>query len=124
MYFNQTYIFCHQVAWDEVIGEPDGGHSHPCVYKCSYSCFNCAKKFCYYILTFLCAWWMAFCWGCEFAQLTFCHVWYYTPSLKICQINCGLFQKFWATCLNCCLGPMCETFGLVFSKIGVENRSA
>ncbi|XP_025107289.1 caveolin-1-like [Pomacea canaliculata] len=110
-----------KVAFEDVIGEPEGAHSPDCVWVNSYKCFNCSRDCCYAVLTALCAIPLSFCWGCEFAWITFQHVWQIGPSLRIFMINCVCAQKFFSTCLHCCLGPICETCGLFFSQITVKN---
>lgn len=110
-----------KVSFEDVIGEPDGAHSHDCVWGCSYKCFEGGRKICYLILTFLCAVPLSLCWGCEFACISFTHIWKVTPCLRVMQINLGCAQKFLSAMINCCLAPICETCGLMFSKIKVTN---
>ena len=112
---------CLQVAFEDVIAEPEGAHTIDCCWRCSYTAFNCAKGCCYNILSILCGCPLALCWGCEFAYITFVHVWQITPCLRVFMINCGCAQKFCGTCLQCCLGPICETAGLFFSNIVVKK---
>ncbi|KAL8574222.1 hypothetical protein ACOMHN_027876 [Nucella lapillus] len=110
-----------KVSFEDVIAEPEGVHSMDCCWVCAFNSFNCAKKFCYNLMAVFCACPIAFCWGCEFACITFDHVWYYTPCLRVFMINMGCAQKFFGTCLQCCMGPICETCGLFFSNIVVKN---
>ena len=112
-----------QVAFEDVLAEPDGSHSIDCVWSTSYSCFECGKNCCYNFLTIICGLPLALCCGCEFAMITFTHVWQITPCLRAYMINCGCAQKFFGTFLQCCLGPVCETMGLFFSSIVVKNTS-
>ncbi|KAK7089309.1 caveolin-3-like [Littorina saxatilis] len=111
-----------KVSFEDVIAEPDGAHSIDCVWTCAFCCFNCSKNCCYNLFTIFCAIPLAFCWGCQFACITFEHVWHITPCLRIFTINCGCAQKFVGTCMQCCLGPLCETCGLLFSNIMVKNN--
>ena len=104
-----------------MLAEPEGAHTIDFCWKCSYKCFNCSKTCCYNILTILCAVPLALCWGCEFAVITFQHVWHITPCLRVFMINCGCAQKFCGTFLQCCLGPICEMCGLFFSNIVVNK---
>ena len=110
-----------QVSFEDVLAEPDGAHSADCVWKCSYNCFTCAKGCCYNFLAILCGVPLALCWGCEFAMITFSHVWQITPCLRVFMINCGCAQKFFGTCLQCLLAPVCETCGLLFSNIVIKK---
>ncbi|KAJ8301201.1 hypothetical protein KUTeg_020188 [Tegillarca granosa] len=111
-----------KVAFEDVLGEPEGAHSINCVWKNSYKCFNCGKNCCYKFLTTLCGIFIALYWGCEFAMITFQHVWCFTPSLRVLAIMMGCCQKCYGTIITCFLAPLCETCGLFFSKIGVENK--
>merc|ERR1712121_521385 len=63
-----------KVKFEDVLGEPEGAHAIDCVWKNSYTCFNCCKGCCYKLLTILCGIPLAACWGCEFAMITFQHV--------------------------------------------------
>ena len=110
-----------QVAFEDVIAEPDSAHSIDCVWRNSFKCFECGKNCCYSLLTLLCGIPLALCWGCEFAMITFSHVWYVTPCMRVCMINCGCARKFYNMCLQCYLGPICETYALCFSNIVVKN---
>lgn len=106
------------VSFEDTFGEPDVIHSIDCVWRNSYKCYNCTLSCCYKFLTILCAIPLAFCWGFEFACAACCHVWWITPSLKMCSIDFEAIRKFYLLCLNACMGPCCETCGLLFAKIG------
>ncbi|XP_025107884.1 caveolin-3-like [Pomacea canaliculata] len=110
-----------KVCFEDVLAEPDGSHSIDCVWKLSYCCFNCSKGCCYNLLAIFCGIPSALCWGFEFAIIAFYHIWYMTPCLRAYMINCGMMQKYFETCLRCCIGPVCETCGLFFSRITVKN---
>ncbi|GFN93511.1 caveolin [Plakobranchus ocellatus] len=112
-----------RVLFEEVLGEPDGAHSINCVWNCAYKCFNGCKGCCYKLMTTICGIPLAVCWGCEFAYITFLHVWYITPCMRAYMINCGCMQKFYGTCLQCFCQPLFEAFGYCFSNIRVTNYS-
>lgn len=103
------------------MAEPAGAHSIDCVWKASYCCFNCGKNCCYNILAALCGFFIALGWGCEFAWITFSMVWCITPCLRLYSISMGCLQKYFGTCVTCFLAPICETCGLLFSRITVSN---
>lgn len=103
------------------MAEPAGAHSVDCVWKASYFCFNCGKNCCYNILAALCGIFIALGWGCEFAWITFSMVWCITPCLRLYSILMGCLQKYFGTCITCFLAPICETCGLLFSRITVSN---
>ena len=110
-----------QTCFDDVIAEPDGAHSADCVWKNAFRCFGSGKGLCYKILTFVCSIPLAFCWGCQFACVTFTHIWFVTPCFRIFDINFDCFRKFWATCIHCMYDPCCEAYALIFSKIYVTH---
>ncbi|XP_076451372.1 caveolin-1-like [Babylonia areolata] len=110
-----------RVSFEDVLAEPDGAHSVDCVWRNSFKCFECGKGFCYKALTLICGLPLALWWGCEFACITFSHVWHVTPCLRVLMINCGCAQKVFGTFMNCCLAPVCEAAGLFFSNIVVKN---
>ena len=104
-----------QCQFEDVLAEPEGTHSIDCVWKLSYTCFNFWKSLCYKILTTLCGICLAAEWGCEFAYVSFLHIWYFTPCFKLLDINCGCLRKMWGQCISCCCEPVCIACGLVFS---------
>jgi hypothetical protein len=110
-----------KVAWEDVFGEPEGAHSHECVWKLAYKCFTGGLSICYMILTFICAVPYALCWGCEFACVAFYHVWIMGPTFRLLSINCVAQQKIMTMMLQGCMVPCIETCGLCFSKIKVEK---
>ncbi|XP_064606148.1 caveolin-1-like [Liolophura sinensis] len=105
-----------QVAFEDVLAEPEGIHSFDCVWRFSYLCFEFWKNFCYKLATLCCGLCIAMNWGCVFAETAFYHVWYITPALKIMEINCGPWKKCCRICLSCLMDPCCESMGLLFHK--------
>merc|ERR1711936_1073349 len=99
-----------KVLFEDVLAEPEGAHS-----------FDCCKGCCYKLLTLFCALPIAMCWGCEFAVITFQHVWYVTPCMRVYMINCGCLQKFWGNCLQCFLQPLCEACSYSLSNIRITR---
>lgn len=112
-----------KVSFEDVFGEPAGAHSAECVFTCAFKCFEGCKNLCYMILTCLCAIPIALCWGCEFACLACNHIWCIGPYLRLIEIDCGFSRKLWTILLDACLGPICETCGLFFSRVAVVNKT-
>ncbi|XP_046358095.1 caveolin-1-like isoform X2 [Haliotis rufescens] len=110
-----------KVCFEDVLAEPEGAHSINCVWSLSYSCFTGWRNCCYAMYSVLYGCPLAMCWGCEFAEITFQHVWQITPCLRIWMINLGCAQKFFGTCVNCCLAPICEAGGMFFNNVRVKN---
>ena len=114
-------FFFIQVAFEDILAEPDGAHSIDCVWLNSYMCFNCAKNICYSLMTTLCGLFIALFWGCGFACITFKQVWCITPCLRCCSIEMGCAQKLYGTCINCYMAPVYENIGLMFSRITIKK---
>jgi hypothetical protein len=112
-----------RVRFDEVLAEPDGAHSFICVWNCAYICFTGAKNCWYKFLTTICGIPLACCWGFEFACISFWHVWLVTPRMRAYMINCGCLQKFYGTCIQCMLQPICEACSYCFSNIRLTKVS-
>ncbi|WAR14799.1 CAV1-like protein [Mya arenaria] len=107
-----------KVTFEDVLGEPEGAHSIDCVWKLAYTCFNCWLGLCYKIATILCGICIAAEWGCAFAEIAFYHVWFITPSLKYCELNCAVCTKVVRVCVSCCCEPCCEALGGIFHHFG------
>ncbi|XP_045166734.1 caveolin-3-like [Mercenaria mercenaria] len=110
-----------QCAFEDVLAEPEGVQSIDCVWKLSYSCFECWKNLCYKLTTLLCGCCIAASWGCEFASVAFLHVWQFTPTLKVLQINCTYYRKWWSLILSCCVDPCCISCGQIFHAFKREK---
>ncbi|WAR14803.1 CAV1-like protein [Mya arenaria] len=107
-----------KVTFEDVLGEPEGAHSIDCVWKLAYTCFNCWLGLCYKIATILCGICVAAEWGCAFAEIAFYHVWFITPALKYCELNCAVCTKVIRVCVSCCCEPCCEALGGIFHHFG------
>lgn len=103
-----------QVAFEDILAEPDGIHSITFVWSCSNLCFRFWRSCLYKLMTLTCGLCIAGYWGCEFASIAFWHIWYQTPILRMLEINCVSCQKLWAMCINCWLVPVCEACGSLF----------
>ncbi|XP_071083185.1 caveolin-3-like [Haliotis cracherodii] len=109
-----------KVQFEDVLAEPEGAHSIDCCWKFTNTCFNCAFKCCYMLMT-LCGPLYGLYYGWSYAMLACAHIWEYTPQIKACEINCVMMRKVYTICLNCCLTPCCESCGAVFSRIQVKQ---
>jgi len=112
-----------KVAFEDIIAEPPGAHSADCVWRLSNRCFAAGRDLCYIVMTFLCAPSYALCWGCQFACITFEHIWELTPFMRVLSINCGCCKKFLTICVDCLIVPCAEACGMCCSKIQVKNVS-
>lgn len=110
-----------QVAFEDVFGEPDGAHSPDCAWKCGFKCYEGGKNCCYKCITVCCTWLFGLCWGCEFACLTFYHIWYITPTMRCIEILCLSTQKIFSMVIACFVTPCMSALGMVFSNIKVTQ---
>ncbi|KAL4226694.1 hypothetical protein ACF0H5_014674 [Mactra antiquata] len=111
-----------QVSFEDVFGEPEGVRAMDCVWSNSYKCFEFWKGCIYKLCTFLCGLCIAACWGCEFGGIALNHVWCWTPCMRDFSICVGCYQKLFGTCISCCLNPLCEGCGRLFSQITVTKK--
>lgn len=111
-----------KVAFDDILAEVPGAHAIDCVWRNSYRCFEGGKSCCYKFLTAICGICIALYWGCCFACLAFEHIWCVTPSLSAFRVECGAWRKYYSICMDCFCAPCCETMGLCFSNIKVQNK--
>lgn len=114
IYNSETFLYL-QCMFDDVLAEPEGTHSMDCVWKLSYTCFNLWKGLCYKLATLLCGICIAAEWGCQFALISFYHIWYFTPIFKMMDINCGCCKKVYTQCVSCCVEPCCIACGGLFN---------
>ncbi|CAN0107063.1 caveolin-3-like [Lethenteron reissneri] len=112
-----------RVLFEDVFAEPEGSHSIPGVWRCSFRTYNGAKWFCYLLLSVLCAVPLSCCWGCDFACAQFYHVWNVAPCLRMCRMNMLCLQMFWSTIVRCVCEPLCETCALCFSHIKIKGKA-
>lgn len=62
---------------------------------------------------------IALLWGCLYAFFSFEMIWCVTPALKLLKMRVTSFRAFYSMCLNTCLGPLYEIFGLALSNIRI-----
>ena len=105
----------------DVIGEPKGAHSVDCVWKNSYKCYNGGKNCCYIVLTYICAIPAVFCWGCEFACITFYQIWCVTPFVRCFNMIFVFIARMWHTCAHCLYDPIFESASLLCTQIFVHH---
>ena len=116
LYFTNCCFYYLQCQFEDVLAEPEGTHSIDCVWKLSYTCFNLWKSLCYKLATLFYGICIAAEWGCEFAYISFYHIWFITPTFKWIDMNCSIFKRLWGQCVSCCCEPCCMTCGLFFHQ--------
>ena len=111
-----------KVGFDDILGEPKETHSAECTWESSSECFLCWRGLTYRILTMFCGMCLSCVWGIKFAIIAFQHIWIITPLLRSWTIYLNCFQRYWGTCVACCLSPICEISSVIFSRIFVYRR--
>jgi hypothetical protein len=75
----------------------------------------------YNIFTYCCGLCVALYWGCAFAEIAFSAIWCFTPAMRLLSIILYPTKKVMSILLGTFLGPLMETYGLLFSRIHVVN---
>jgi len=112
-----------KVEFTDVIAEPDGLHSHNCMYGCAFKTYNCAKNCCYLFLSFLCGGPLALCFGCYFACLGFEYIWCVMPCTRAWLIEIECIGKIFGYCIKAFCDPCFESIGKMFSGIKVKTET-
>ncbi|XP_077993652.1 caveolin-3-like [Glandiceps talaboti] len=112
-----------RVLFEEVIAEPPGAHSADGVWRCVFKMFTCSKNLCFKIMTYICAVPLAICWGCEFACISFTHIYTITPCVKAYVMNIGACKMIYGASVRMCCDPCYESCGRMFSDIRVTSRT-
>ncbi|XP_070557273.1 caveolin-3-like [Ptychodera flava] len=112
-----------RVLFEDVLAEPPGAHSSDGVWRCVFKAFLCSKNVCFKVLSFICAVPSAFCWGCQFACISFTHIYAVTPCLKAYVMNIGACKMIYGVTVRICCDPCYEACGRMFSDIRVTNHN-
>ncbi|XP_071954527.1 caveolin-1-like [Antedon mediterranea] len=112
-----------RVGFDDVFAEPDGMHSFDFVWEYSFLTFSSSKLWCYKIITAVCSLPFSLCWGIQFAFLTFCHIWYVMPCLKMWVVSLDWVGKSWSHCVRTFADPVFESAGRFLGNIRVSTSS-
>ncbi|XP_033118625.1 caveolin-3-like isoform X2 [Anneissia japonica] len=112
-----------RVGFEEVFAEPNGMHSFDMVWEYSFLTFSSSKLWCYKIITAFCSLPFSLCWGIQFACLTFCHIWYVMPCLKMWNIILDWVGKIWSNCIRTFADPLYESAGRVLGNIRITTRT-
>ncbi|XP_002738351.1 caveolin-3-like [Saccoglossus kowalevskii] len=110
-----------RVLFEDVLAEPLGAHSPEGIWRCVFKMFICSKDMCYKILSYLCAVPAAICWGCNFACVSFSHVYAITPCLKAYVMNIGACKMIYGATVRMCCDPCYEACGRMLSDIRVTH---
>ncbi|XP_013399601.1 caveolin-1-like [Lingula anatina] len=110
-----------KTQFEDIFGEPEGTQSIDCVWRNAFKCFTGGKNCCYKFITIICALPIALCWGCEFAMITFDHVWNLTPAYRSFEIYLTCSKRYFGACVHCICDPCCEAAGLLFSNIKIAK---
>ncbi|QQP36649.1 Caveolin, partial [Caligus rogercresseyi] len=81
------------IAFDDVLAEPDSLHGFDCAWRLSYVTFSRVKSLTYGLLASIIAVPASIFWGLIFALLTVVHVWILTPSLKVLDLGFSVVKR-------------------------------
>jgi len=110
------------IQFEDVLAEPDGGHSFEGVWRMAYVVFTGTKFWLYRLLAALCALPCALCWGINFACLSFCHIWAITPFLRVFDLFFYFIKRIWSAIVHTLCDPIFESVGMLFSNVRVHRR--
>ncbi|XP_071959972.1 caveolin-3-like [Antedon mediterranea] len=113
-----------KVAFEDIFAEPEDLHSQDKTWLKSYQTFRGTKSWCYNCLTSICAIPAAFCWGLEFACLSFYHIWCAVPCLHDFKIFLKCTGEIWSICIHTFFDPCYSSVALTFSRINVDFHQA
>jgi len=110
-----------QTLFEDVIGEPDGAHSAPKIFRTAYRSYYIGKNCCFTFMTYLCSVPMGFCWGCTYAFMSFCQIWQMTPFVRLFNQCFACWGSLYSTVCHCYLDPCYEAAALVFTRIFITH---
>jgi len=111
-----------QVAFEDVLAEPEAYHSIDCVWKCANTCFNCGKNIIYKILTLFTGICIALQWGCTFGCCVYNQVWIIVPWFRFFDLALMNYKRIYITILQCMCDPLCETLSILFQYCGQARK--
>ncbi|XP_033127635.1 caveolin-1-like isoform X2 [Anneissia japonica] len=110
-----------QVGFEDVLAEPDGVHSPECVWKLANKCFTCSRDIAYTLFALCYGVPYAFFWGCEFAYLSFAHIWIITPAISMYMVWLKSIKIIYGACVRTCCDPCFESCGRILSDVRVTH---
>ncbi|CAL1267151.1 unnamed protein product [Larinioides sclopetarius] len=110
------------ITFEDVLAEPDSGHSFVCVWQNSFIIFDIVKFWFYRILSAILFIPFALIWGLFFAILNSVNVWIISPLLRIFDVLCYIVHRIWSGLIKTFLDPLFKSVGQVCSNVQVTKR--
>ncbi|KAH3892474.1 caveolin-3-like [Dreissena polymorpha] len=112
-----------KIRFEDIFAEPEGTYSFGTIWGASFKLFTDSKVWCYKFLSALCGVPCGIFWGCHFACLSFCQIWWCEPSLRSisilmrpCARLCGIFLKSFVEPLHYAVGKVFSSIRLTMTK--------
>ncbi|GFS94783.1 caveolin-1 [Nephila pilipes] len=110
------------IAFEDVLAEPDSNHTFICVWQNSFLLFDVVKFWFYRILSAILFIPFAFLWGLIFAVLTCLNVWIISPLLRTFDVILHIVHRVWSGIIRTFLDPVFKSIGQICSNVHVTNR--
>jgi len=111
-----------RINFEDIIAEPNGYHSSKYVWHMSTTIYNWGKDAAYQFVSFVFGIPLSLLWGCVFALVACCHVWFYSPLRRSHVIKMGCWSQFWSVVISSCFDPLFESTGKVFSNVNINTE--
>ncbi|GFY79039.1 caveolin-1 [Trichonephila inaurata madagascariensis] len=110
------------IAFEDVLAEPDSNHTFVCVWQNSFLLFDVVKFWFYRILSAILFIPFAFLWGLIFAILTCLNVWVVSPLLRTFDVVLHIVHRIWSGIIRTFLDPVFKSIGQICSNVHVTSR--
>ncbi|KAF8791116.1 caveolin-3-like [Argiope bruennichi] len=110
------------ITFEDVLAEPDSGHSFVCVWQNSFILFDVVKFWFYRILSAILFIPFALIWGLFFAILTSVNVWIISPLLRIFDVVLFIVHRIWSGLIKTFLDPLFKSVGQICSNVQIAKR--
>jgi len=108
------------LAFEDVIGEPDPTHGFEFIWRLTYLFFNATRFWIYRFIAAIIAIPLALFWAVFFAFLNVGTIWCFTPSFRVFDIIIHHLHRLWSGLVRTFLDPFFASGALLFSNI--RNR--
>ncbi|GFW16311.1 caveolin-1 [Trichonephila clavipes] len=110
------------IAFEDVLAEPDSNHTFVWVWQNSFLLFDVVKFWFYRILSAILFIPFAFLWGLMFATLTCLNVWVVSPLLRTFDVVLHIVHRIWSGIIRTFLDPVFKSIGQICSNVHVTSR--
>lgn len=111
------------LAFEDVIAEPDNAQGLECVWRLSFVLFTQTKLWVYRIIAAIIAVPLSLLWAVVFGLVTVGYVWFTAPLLRLVEFNFFILKRVWGGFVRAALEPYFNSFGAIFSRITVNQKN-